>query len=468
VSEGRPIEQRLAEVGLPPLPRLAWIEVDQDALADNVRVVRDLVGPRVAVAAVVKADGYGHGLRVAARSFLAGGADLLCTATLDEALDLRAAGITAPIVVLFRIPASEVVTAVEAGIELVAADGDGLRETLAAWRAAGAGRQGRMRLHLEVETGLGRAGLPPGALADAARAIRATPGASAASLWSHLARADDAASSTLQAERLDRAATVLRDEGLHVPQRHLAATGGLFAATAPALELVRPGLALYGELPDDLPVADPALEAASRLRPAIALKARPLRVIEVDEETPVGYGGRWLAPRRSRVATLPVGYGDGWTRVAWQGTAALVHGRRVPLVGTVAMDAVAADVTDVPGAGPYDEFVLLGAQGRERITVAELARARNTISWEVLTSMAYRVPRVYHAATGPRGLRTLAGERSVGDDVPAPSGSSGSGQPSRGRTTRSPPRHPATGRGKRAQMRAVVQRRSDGGPGDIR
>jgi len=424
VSEQPPIEDRLAEAGLPPLPRLAWIEVDEAALAHNVGVIRGLAGPGVSVAAVVKADGYGHGLRVAARSFLAGGADLLCTATLDEASDLRAAGIGAPIVVLFRIPAGEVVAAAKAGLELVAADGDGLLETLGTWRTAAAARTGLgLRLHLEVETGLARAGLPLDRLVDAARAIGGTPGASLAGLWSHLARADDRAFSALQWERLDLAAESLRMAGLPVPPRHLAATGGLFAGTAPPLELVRPGLALYGELPEDLPLADRARDAAARLRTALTLKARALRITEVDAGTPVGYGGRWVAPRRSRVATLPIGYGDGWTRLAWQSTCALVRGRRVPLVGTVAMDAVAADITDVPDADEDDEFVLLGAQGAERITATELARVRNTISWEVLTSMAYRIPRVYHAATGPSGLRTLAGERLVDDHAPVASGS---------------------------------------------
>jgi alanine racemase len=418
-----PIEARLAAAGLPALPRLAWLEIDQAALAGNVRVIRDLVGPRVSVAAVVKADGYGHGLHVAARSFLAGGADLLCTATLDEALALRAAGIGSPIVVLFRIPESEVGGAVEAHLELVAADEDGLRDTLAAWRPVAASRPDLvLRLHVEVETGLGRAGLPLEALPQAVRDIGGAPGASIAGLWSHLARADDRDFSALQSDRLDRAAGVLRAEGVPVPPRHLAATGGLFAATAPALELVRPGLALYGEVPDDLPVAPSAAGAASRLRPALALKARALRVTELDAGTPVGYGGRWLAGRPSRVATLPVGYGDGWTRLAWQGASALVRGRRVPLVGTVAMDAVAADVTDVPGVGPADEFVLLGAQAGDRITAGELARLRTTISWEVLTSMAYRLPRVYHAETGPTGVRTLAGERLVGGDAAVPRG----------------------------------------------
>jgi alanine racemase len=142
----------------------------------------------------------------------------------------------------------------------------------------------------------------------------------------------------------------------------------------------------------------------------MSLKARPLRVAALAAGEPAGYGGRWTADRPSVVATLPVGYGDGWSRAYGGRTQALVRGRRVPLVGSVAMDAVLADVTDVPGVTTADEFVLLGEQGGERITAADLAHVRTTISWEVLASASARVARVYHAATGLTGLRTLAGE----------------------------------------------------------
>jgi alanine racemase len=191
---------------------------------------------------------------------------------------------------------------------------------------------------------------------------------------------------------------------------HLSATGGLFGGTGGFDGMVRPGLCLYGELPADLPLADAARDARAALRPAMTLHCRPLRVSEASAGTAVGYGGRWRAERPSRIATLPVGYGDGYARAYQPGGEALVRGRRVPLVGTVAMDALAVDVTDVPGVSMADEFVLLGRQGGERITASELAQRRTTISWEVLVSMAHRLPRVYHAAAGLTGVRTLAGE----------------------------------------------------------
>jgi len=143
------------------------------------------------------------------------------------------------------------------------------------------------------------------------------------------------------------------------------------------------------------------------------LKCMPLRVETFPRGTPVGYGGTWIAPRESVIATLPVGYGDGWARAYSPGAEALVKGRRVPLVGTVAMDAVMADVTEIEGVGLGDEFVLLGRQGSESITADELARLRNTIPWEVVTSMSFRLPRVYHADSVLMGIRTLGGEMRV-------------------------------------------------------
>lgn len=406
---GEAIEQRLAAAGLPPLPRPCWLEIDEAALAGNLGVVRELVGPGVEVSAVIKADAYGHGIEACARVFSEAGAGRLCVATLDEALLLRARGVLTPILVLFAVAPSRVVEAAAAGLELVAAEETSTLEMLSAWRT-GAAAGDELRLHLEVETGLWRAGLPPDRVAGLAAEIARTPRVRLLGLWSHLASSDDADASAAQVAALDRSAASLARAGVTVPPRHLDATGGLFASSGPFYEGVRPGLSLYGLIPDGFPVAAAARPLAARLVPAMSLKCRPLRVERVPQGTPVGYGGLWRAPRPSVVATLPVGYGDGWSRAYSPGASALVRGRRVPIVGSVAMDAIMADVTDVPGLGLGDEFVLLGEQDGERITAHELARLRNTIAWEVVTTMAQRVPRVYHAGRVLLGVRTLAGE----------------------------------------------------------
>jgi alanine racemase len=407
---GIDIDQRLAAAGLPRLPRSAWLEIDLDALASNLRVVRELVGPQTETWAVVKADAYGHGIEITARTFATAGAQRLCVATLDEALLLRRSGITAPLLVMFPIPIGGLDDAIAAELDLAASDAAGARELLARWRAVGSrARDAELRLHLEIESGLGRGGVLPNAAADLAAEIGTTPGAVLAGLWTHLAAPEDESVTTSQVEAFGQAADGLRRAGIAVPVRHATSSGGIFTGRDVLYDAVRPGLALYGLLAADLPISDACRVAAERLQPAMVLKCRPVRVETLPAGSGVSYGGAWRATSDARVATLPLGYGDGFSRAYWPGSEALVRGRRVPLVGTVAMDAVMADVTAVPGVGLDDEFVLLGAQGPESIAAGELARRRNTISWEVVTSMSQRLPRVYHAGAVPIALRTILG-----------------------------------------------------------
>ncbi len=401
-----PIEVRLRAAGLPSLPRTAWLQIDVDALAANVATARSLLATGVRLAAVVKADAYGHGLVPTARAFAAAGVDHLCVATLDEALTVAAAGSGVPVLLLFQPPIDGLCAAADAGIEVTVASEASLDELEPALRPAAR----RLRVHLEIDTGLGRAGVAPDRAGAVAARLLAIPGIELVGTWTHLASASDPAPSGVQGARFREACDAMSSAGAGRLLRHAAATGGLFGATAPQLDMVRLGLSLYGLLPEAFPVAPGARAAAAALRPAMSLHARALRIADVTPGDGVGYGSRWRAPRPSRVATLPVGYGDGWTYGSAGLTAALVRGRRVPLVGSVAMDAIAADVTDVPGVGAGDEFVLLGAQGSERIAALELAHARTTIPWEIVTAMASRLPRVYDASGVVLSVRTLAGE----------------------------------------------------------
>ncbi len=412
------IDERLAAAGLPPLPRAAWLEIDVDALASNLRAVREMIPSGTRVAAVIKADGYGHGLEVTGRALRAAGADLLCVATIDEAFGLRAAGIDAPVLVLYPVPMEAAGDSAAATIEVVvtgAEDGDALvrhSRRCSAWPAP-------LRVHLEVETGLERGGIRPEGIAKHAAAIAESPGLRLAGLWTHLASAPDAAFTAGQSRRLAEAAACIAAAGLPVPPLHIGATGALLTHLRPLGDMVRPGLCLYGATPLGLEVSPDVRAAADGLRPVMSLRARALRIEPVETGTPIGYGGLWTAPRPSLVATVPVGYADGYVRAYQPGGEALVRGRRVPVVGSIAMDAIHVDVTEVagePGFTSAEEFVLLGEQGDDRITAGDLARRRNTIPWEVLSSMARRLPRVYHAAAGPIGLRTLAGEFLVRED----------------------------------------------------
>ena len=385
-------------------------------------MLRELAGPGTRLHPVVKADAYGHGAIPVARALEAAGADGLCVAALDEAMALRRAGLVSPILVLYPIPPALAGEAAGDGIAVTAGDRDlllGLLAGLASLTSLGGGAPS-LAIHLEVETGLGRGGFAGSELLDAAQGIEAAPGASLAGLWTHLQAPEDAPRTTAQLERFERAATALESAGIRLPERHLAASGGLLLYGVASLDGARPGLAVYGLVPDELLGGDgpsgidapPIRAAAARLRPILSLHARPVRVTDLPAEWGIGYGPTFTTARPSRIATLPLGYGDGWPRSLSNRATVLVRGWRVPLVGNVAMDAVMADVTDVPGppVGVGDEFVLLGVQGEERITAADLAAARGTNSWEVVTGLSARLPRVYHAASVPRETRTLVAD----------------------------------------------------------
>jgi alanine racemase len=408
-----PIEARLAAAGLPPLPRLAWLELDLDALGANLTVLRGLAGG-APVHPVVKADAYGHGAVPISRALAAAGADGLSVATMDEALELRDAGLELPIRVMYAIPPALAPEAVRRRITVAAGDGATVGEILAATEAgrAGSGGADRLGVEIEVETGLGRGGVLPAGVVGVARMIAAAPTAKLVGMWTHLQASEDADITAGQLARFEEAAIALRDAGLAVPPRHVAASGGLLTGIA-GLDGVRPGLSIYGVVPDELAGRGPARPDGAELRPVMSLHARPIRVADLPADHGVSYGPTFRTKRPSRIATLALGYGDGYARANANRAEALVRGRRVPLVGNVTMDAAMFDVTDVPGppVDLRDEFVLLGAQGDERIGAEDLARLRTTNTWEVLVQMAGRLPRVYHAAAGAVGLRTLTERR---------------------------------------------------------
>jgi alanine racemase len=364
----------------------------------------------VPVFPVVKADAYGHGAIPVAAALADAGADGFCVAALDEAIALRDAGIEQPILVLYPIPAAMAAEARRLDVAVTAGDATLLGELVDAIRGTSGATD--LDVHLEVETGLGRGGFPPGEIVAAAERIRAESGLRLASTWTHLQAAEDAGSSERQMARFEEALAALRAAGYpsRLP-RHVAASGGILEGGVSTLEGVRPGLAVYGLVPDEL-LGDPARPTAARaagLRPVLSLHALPVRVADLPAGWGIGYGPTFVTDRPSRIATLPLGYGDGWPRSLSNRAAGLVRGTKAPIVGNVAMDAVMVDVTGVPGepVTVHDEFVLLGRQGELEITAAELAAVRSTNSWEVVTAMAARVPRVYHAASGPQGLRTL-------------------------------------------------------------
>jgi alanine racemase len=355
---------------------------------------------------VVKADGYGHGLVAAARAALRGGGAALVVATLDEALTLRDSGIEDRIIVQYPVPPAMLGVAIEAGLDLVVADEESVR-ALAGWL----GSTVAPRVHLGIDTGLSRGGLSPDDGVAAARRLLDTGLPGLAGPWSHLATPGDPAAVASQVARFEAMLADLRTVGIDPGLRHLDATGGLLAGTSPAYDLVRVGLAFYGIVPPDAPVAPRMAAVAGGVRPALSLRARATTITAIETGAAVGYGGTWTATRPSVIATLPLGYADGWARAYATDGWGVARGRRVPIVGRVSSDAVALDVTDVPGFGASDEVALLGGEGA--MTVHDLAARRGSISWEVMDALAPRLPRVYTERGVPVGFRYLDGRTHI-------------------------------------------------------
>jgi alanine racemase len=374
------------------LDRPAWVEVDAEAIVENTRRLRAIVGPGVGVLGVVKADGYGHGAALAASAMLRGGAAGLGVATAGEGRRLRAAGIAAPILVLGHTPAEQVGAALRADLALSVGAFETARAAACAARSLGR----PARLHLKIDSGMHRLGLLPREVGAFLLAASELPGLDWQAIYTHFATADEPERPELSAQ-LDRFIAVVeeaRRAGWSFPIVHAANSAAALWRPETRLGLVRAGIALYGVAPGDMPLP-------VGFRPALAFRTRVARLADLPPGSPVSYGGDYVTAGERRIATIPAGYADGLRRSPpWR--AALVRGRRAPIVGRICMDYAMLDVTDVPGVAMGDEVTLLGAQGQERITAEEVAGWLDTSAYEVL------------AALLPRGLRGA-----MGADAPA-------------------------------------------------
>jgi alanine racemase len=362
--------------------RPVWAEIDLDALAHNVRLLAARASP-ARLYAVVKANAYGHGAVACGRAALEAGAHGLAVVCVDEAEELRRAGVEAPLLVIGHTPASDAARVVALGLRPAVGAMDLVEALSAEARLRGA----EVPIHLELESGLNRHGLPPDALVALAERARALPGLRVEGLFTHFAAAEEGD------QRFTRAQfEVLRDTARRlpwVPERHCAASASILLDHEMALEAVRGGLSLYGYRPA------PWCGTDADLRPVMSLRARVARVSEIDRGATVGYGRTWAASRLTRVALVMCGYADGYRRSFGNRTQVLVRGRRAPVVGRVAMDMCMVDVTAVPGVTAGDVVTLIGRDGDERVDADDLATIADTISWEILAGISARVPRLY-------------------------------------------------------------------------
>jgi alanine racemase len=362
-------------------------EVSLSALRANCRRARELVGAGVAVMAVVKADAYGHGAVAAAQAFVEAGAAALGVSTVAEGVELRRAGVAAPVIVLGGCFPGEEETVV--GSDLAVAVWSREQTEALGARARAAGR--RVALHVKVDTGMTRLGVDVGQVRAFGAALGGLAGVEVAGVFSHFASADavDTASARAQMARFAEAVEALAASGIRPAHVHLANSAAVLTAPAAHHTMVRPGIMLYGHAPAPHLTARAAVAPAMRLRTAVAQARR------VGPGTPVGYGGTFVTTRPSTIAVLPVGYADGYHRLASNRAQVLVRGRRVPVAGRVCMDHTMVDVTDVEGVAAGEPAVLFGTQAGAAVSAAELAEWCETIPYEVLTSVGRRVPRRY-------------------------------------------------------------------------
>ena len=364
--------------------RGAWAEINLSALRHNISAIKSRVAEGAKFCAVVKADAYGHGAVAVAREAVAQGADYLAVAVLSEAVKLREAGFTTPILILGPTQPQEADVVVRYRITQAVFT----VEQAAALAAAALRQHTHAKVHLAVDTGMGRIGVRPGNAGAVAAAIAGLPGIWLEGIFSHFASADskDKMYAAEQFRRFQEAVAAVEARGIQIELRHIANSAAILEMPETHLDMVRAGIILYGLWPSD------EVEHVIDLRPVMKVKARLSCVKDYHPGETVSYGRTFMAAREMRVGTLPVGYADGYTRLYAGKAVVEIKGQRVPVVGRICMDQCMVDVTDVAGARVGDEAVLFGSS---TLTADEAAGWLGTINYEVVCMISPRVPRVY-------------------------------------------------------------------------
>jgi len=356
-------------------------EIDLFALQHNLQIMRSMAGTRDVIG-VVKADAYGHGSIEVARRLVAGGTAGLAVAYTDEAKLLREAGITVPILVFIDQETPE--DYIRYDLVPVLRD----RGAVRVFSSAAQKRGTAIPVHMKVDTGMGRIGFRPEQAVESALEMAGLEGIRLEGLMSHFSEAD-LADRTYAKQQLkifgDLRDAIQFRTGLNL-RCHIANSAAVLSMPDALFDAVRPGIALYGYSP---------FEESFGLRPVLSLRSKVLAVRNLPAASPVSYGRTFVTKRDSRIAIIPVGYADGYNRLFSNNAEMLVQGCRVPVVGRVCMDMTMLDVTDVPNVSEGDEAVILGRQGEEMITAAELAARINTIPYEILTSLGIRARKAY-------------------------------------------------------------------------
>ncbi|MFM1942966.1 MAG: alanine racemase [Verrucomicrobiota bacterium] len=375
-----------------PTPR-CWAEIDLDALRHNLTSIRQHIGPNVRILTVVKADAYGHGLKAIAGHLMRCGTDVFGVANLTEAQTIRSVGRGWPTLLLSACLPDEVHPAVRDGIMLTVSSQEELK-----WISQQARKLNTTaQIHLKVDTGMGRLGAAPEELPDLVHKLHQLPNLKWAGIFTHFSSAEeDTPFTQKQLRSFENVIQHLSTSTTQLPAIHACNSAALLHESAARFNLVRPGLLVYGITPQGKRPIPSTLTLS--LQPVLSFKTRVTRVRLAPPNTPVSYGQQFVTSRPTRLATLAIGYADGLPRSASPNAHILLHGKQCPILGRITMDQTVVDVTNLPQTQPGDTAVVIGSQEEESISATTLATWCNTIPWEILTNISYRVPRIYRGA----------------------------------------------------------------------
>ncbi|MSP37976.1 MAG: alanine racemase [Deltaproteobacteria bacterium] len=362
-------------------------DIDHAALRWNLRQIQKKIGPRVKILSMVKANAYGHGAVAVARTLAKSGSDAFGVATVEEGIELRDSRIKQPILVLAGAYVEQLDELLEYKLTPVLHDS----ATLTAFERKARRRKIKLNFQLEVDTGMGRIGFPSAEIEAWLTTLAKLKALKLAGVFSHFSEAESANEkyAAKQLKTFQRVLDRLNEVGIVQAPAHMSKSAALITTPAANFSMVRPGLILYGMYP----AAN--LKKQISLKPVLAWKTRIIQLKRAPIGTSIGYGRTFVTKRNSLIATLPVGYADGYRRLLSNRAQVLVRGKRVPVVGRVSMDLTTVDVTDIRNVQQGDEVVLLGRQGGGEISADEMAAWADTISYEIFTSIGARVPRIH-------------------------------------------------------------------------
>jgi len=364
----------------------SWVEVDLDNFSKNWEEMKRLVGPDVKILQVVKADAYGHGAIEIANMALMKGACCLGVANADEGVQLRVSGISAPVIILSPSPVGEINEIVKYNLTPSVSDLHFAEALQAHCQRASV----RLPVHIEVDTGMGRGGTLHEEALSVIKRIMAYPNLFVEGIFSHLSSSETRDEYNQMQWKLFRTLLdTLEAEGLHIPLRHMSNSGGVLNYPEFNLDMVRPGLMSYGIYPS------PETRTRAELHPVMAFKTRVVLLKDFPEGRSIGYNRTYITQKPTKIATLPVGYGDGYGVILSNQGDVLIRGRRVPIVGRVSMDMCTVDVSGIPDCQVGDEAVLMGTQGQATISANDVAKRVKTHAYEILCALGKRAPRVY-------------------------------------------------------------------------